>query len=491
MNRPLTMLLLAASALPTAAGAQPPGEPTTILLRPAPEPSPALKYRLVPERRSLLPGNAANFYHRAIQLVIQNRAAQADPAQMKGGVNTDEQIARWNAVPIQEVPREEARKLLDSFDAALKEVELGARRATCDWDLDLRAEGINLLLPEIQETRSLARLVVLRVRLAILDGDNDAAFRWTETGLVLGRHAANGPTLIQALVGIAIDSLMLQCLEALIQVPGTPSLVWAFADRPRPFIDMRGPLEGERYLLEKELPELSELDGVPWGLARARRFTTEIERKLFSLAGGEPIPGSPVALPRSLPETARRLGIAAMAAKIYPEAKRALIARGKPAAEVEAMPVVQAATLYSIQEYQKLRDDSYKWMNVPYRQSYDRIDRPWVATVEQKMVNPLLTLFSLLTPALNSVRLASLRTERRLDALQCVEAIRLHADAHGGTLPDSLDEIVDAPVPDDPATGKPFSYRRDGDTAALTGPVPTGAPNIPAFAIDYRLKLAK
>ena len=59
-----------------------------------------------------------------------------------------------------------------------------------------------------------------------------------------------------------------------------------------------------------------------------------------------------------LPDLSRRLGIAAMAAKIYPEAKRALIARGRPEAQVEAMPVIQVAALYSMEEYQRIRDDN-------------------------------------------------------------------------------------------------------------------------------------
>ena len=71
-----------------------------------------------------------------------------------------------------------------------------------------------------------------------------------------------------------------------------------------------------------------------------------------------------------------------MVAKIYPEARRALIAQGRPEAQVEAMPVVQVAALYTIQEYQRMRDDSYKWMNVPYWQSYNRVDRSILSTVE-------------------------------------------------------------------------------------------------------------
>ena len=53
------------------------GEPpavTTLVLHPAAAPVPPLKYRLLPDRSTLVPGNAAVFYHRAIEMLIQRRS---------------------------------------------------------------------------------------------------------------------------------------------------------------------------------------------------------------------------------------------------------------------------------------------------------------------------------------------------------------------------------------------------------------------------------
>lgn len=489
MKRTLALLLLASLWEPHIALGQPPPEPTVIVLRPSAEPRPALKYRLVPERRTLVPGNAAIFYHRGIQFAIERRmqAAAKERAEGRGGSESAEmQIANWVSGPLAKLPREEARKQIESFQSVLKEVELAATRLSCDWDLDRRTEAIDLLLPEIQEMRSLARLVALKARLAILDGKTDEAAHWIETGMVMGQHVSQGPSVIQALVGVAIDSVMLRCLEDLIQAPGTPSFYWALADCARPLIDMRYPLEGERYLLEKELPELSELDRGPWSLEQARKFTDELQRKIFAFASG----GTATQSSSAMPTFARRFGIAAMAAKIYPTAKKALIAQGRPESEVEAMPVVQVALIHTIQEYQRVRDDSYKWLNLPYWQSYNRVDRAVARTVEQKLANPILALFQTLAPALNSARLASVRVERQLNALQCIEGIRMHAAAHGGELPASLEAMADSPAPIDPITGKPFSYKMEGRSARLTAPPPPGGPNHPAYTINYILKLA-
>ena len=51
--------------------------------------------------------------------------------------------------------------------------------------------------------------------------------------------------------------------------------------------------------------------------------------------------------------------------------------------------------------------------------------------------------------------------------LRIVEAIRMH-----GRLPKNLAEITEVPIPSDPGTGEPFSYRLKGDTAILEAVVP-------------------
>jgi RNA polymerase sigma-70 factor (ECF subfamily) len=81
-------------------------------------------------------------------------------------------------------------------------------------------------------------------QLAELTGTSaSSAHRLYHAGLMavrgrLGRHVSPGPSVIQALVGIAIDFTMVRNMEDLIQIPAAPNLYWSLADRPRPFIDM-------------------------------------------------------------------------------------------------------------------------------------------------------------------------------------------------------------------------------------------------------------
>ncbi|MBI1324738.1 hypothetical protein GC170_16350 [bacterium] len=473
--------------------ARPADAPVEITLRPAGAPVPALKYRLMPERRQQIHGNAAIFYHRACLMLISERGSRmADSLRASGGksIPFDDPIAKWTNVPVRDLPRDKAHELLgDRYDVILNEVEQGAIRDGCDWEFAGRNDGIWVPLPEMDELRNLARLVSIKARVAILDGKPDEAMHWIETGLTMSRHVAQGPYLILALIGVSIDSLMLDCLLDLVQAPGTPSLYWALADRPRPFIDPSPAYEGERYTLERELPELKILDDHVWSDDEARRFADALQRKVDSFMGSQ----GPMAAgsEETLGSFERRFRIATMAARLYPQASRALIEQGWPDAKVRAMPVLQVACLYSYSEYGKLRDEMYKWLNVPYRDSFDELTKAMERLVNGSSENPILGFFGELTPSLNTARMSLVRLERQFDALQAIEAIRLYAHSHQGTLPPNLEAITEAPVPIDLATGKPFEYKVSGETATLSGPNLPGALDHPRFRIDYRLKLAR
>ena len=460
-----------------------------IVLRPCAEPSPALKYRLLPERRSLVPGNAAVFYHRATAML--NDAAQLARQRTEAGKFTaiEEQASgAWIRRPLESIPVDQARQRLETYRTALIEVKLGARRQTCNWEFDLRSEGAELLLPEIQNMRALLRLVALNARIAVIDGKVDEAVEWLQTGYAMARHITEGPILIQGLVGVAMSRVMTKPLEDLIQAPGAPSLFWALADRPRPFIDLAEAMDGERFLLEREIPSLRELDGAPWSLDKARTFSEELRTKLFRLAGyaARSPSGSDSA---GIQEWTNKLGLAALVAQVYPEAKAALVARGRSVAQVEAMPAVQVAALHTFQSYQELRDDVFKWTGVPYHQAHNRFDDVMCARKVQCETNPLLQPFRILIPAVRSVQLAQLLIDRQLDAIQCIEAIRIYGAAHG-KFPAALNDITEAPVPLDVATGQPFGYRALGDHAILSAPSPDGQ-DIPQYRINYDLKWAR
>src|SRR5262249_40850487 len=127
-----------------------------------------------------------------------------------------------------------------------------------------RIEGIGLLLPDVQSFREIGTLLALRCRVETANGHFDKAVYSLQTGMTLGRDMSRAPTLIQFLVGAAIIQAMLTQAEDMIQAPGAPTLYWALTGLPRPFVDLRKGLEGEKVVVLGTLPLLKQVEaGTP------------------------------------------------------------------------------------------------------------------------------------------------------------------------------------------------------------------------------------
>ncbi len=225
---------------------------------------------------------------------------------------------------------------------------------------------------------------------------------------------------------------------------------------------------------------------MPWSVAEAQAFTEEVQTKLYRmLRSGAP---ESTSSGTSIGDWSSRMGVAALIAQAYPEAKRALIAQGRSPKLVESMPTAQVALLHTYQSYQQYRDDVYKWSGLPYYQANKGRQESAMSRVWELRGRVLLKLLTSLLGATRGAGMVAARLDRQLDALQCVEAIRIFTQTHH-KLPDRLDELAETPIPFDPMTGQPFGYRVDGDHASLTAPLAPGAPPVAMYAIHYDLKL--
>ncbi len=467
----MTAIIAGLALFATAAQPQP-GEPIRLTVRPAPEMVPALKYRLQPGLEDSEPGNRALLYYRSLSPESWSNIRQ--PQMM-------EKVSNTLHTPLQELKGQTRAEVQWAVNVAiLRQMDRATQRDYLDWGIasQIRKDGIGLLLPDVQSFREIATLLALRARLEMADGHHDKALNSLRTGMTLGRDVSQAPTIIKGLVGAAIVSVMLEQLEDLIQTPGAPNLYWALTDLPRPLIDIRHGLEGEKVMVLATLPPLKEA-------VEGRVLTPEQQHTLMKLVYGLASGGSGEV--RSL--FPAEMDVLLRLTKVYPLAKKALIAQGRKPAEVDALPVVQVVMLYSWQQYLRLRDDLFKWYGLPYWQAGPGLER---AEAELKRARAEMTeglpLASLLLPALQKVALAQARTERRLDALRCIEAVRLHA-AHDGKLPPSLDDITAVPVPTDPMTGKPFEYKAEGNRATLFGPPPPGGGAI--YSLRYEITLER
>ncbi len=437
-------------------------KPIKLKIYPASEPVPALRYRLLPELLEKKPGNAAVMYFRGF-------SPEWNTANNK---EVQKALTKWWEEGEGETPPKILEFVL--FDNSLKEMDLAARMSHCDWQLNhrLTSEGIGLLLPELQGFREKARLLQLRTRFQMLKGDYDQAIYTLQTSFQMGRDVADGPTLIHALVGIAITRSMMGELELLLQKEDAPNLYWALTDLPRPYISLRKQFQAERAFFDSLFPELRamarDLEARPLSLRELNDMITKFSEAQRAMGGTG----------TGLTPWAERIALAVMAAKTYPQARKTLIKQGRPAALVDAMPVLQVAMLYETQNYDRYYDDMVKWWGLPYvdarkgtRDTRDRLMKEIDQTASMGLI-----LAKLLIPAVNKVMETSYFLDRKISGLRCIEAIRLYAAAHDGKLPRSLNDIKEAPVPKDPVLDQPFQYRLKGNTAFLTAPVPPGEP---------------
>lgn len=420
-------------------------EVRTLSLVPAAEPIPAMSYRLLPRYLDQKTGNAALLYYSAAALCPDGDSE-----------DIHEKISDWRDLPVEQLERKEVDEALSSFSNCFHHIKLAAQRNYCEWELPLE-DGFALQLPHLATFRRMIFAMQLQIRLKIADRQTDQALEMLQDGFYMGRSIAEGPTIIQDLVGIAITALLLKDVEVLMQMPDSPNLYWALTALPDPMINMHTSLEYEREMLFVEFPRLRNLENEVLSSAQASAVASDF-MKLSGEMGDVPFKGL-------LP-----VGWVMMH---YSDAKEYLARKGYSQERIEALPAVQAVLIYQKQEYLEIRDSLFKWFEIPYSQA-----QPHLKKGEQRLNDHLSTkgikvnLFCTLLPALSRIAFLQSRLDRNIALLRTVEALRMFAADHSGQLPGSLAEINAVPVPADPVTGKDFIYRRiDERNARLEAPV--------------------
>jgi hypothetical protein len=465
----LGLTVTLATFLPTGVRSQPEGPPV-IKLTTKTTAGPrqrALKYALLPDSLDLKPGNAAPLWLRAGQSARQTsrEVAQKDPKAL------DKEHEWSSTTPLKDFPRAEVRAALDRYRTALLLADRAARFQRCDWErppLTIQYLQEDLLLDDVQSVRNLANLLSLRCRLELADCQFDKATYTLQTGFALARDVGDGADLVlHDLVGIAIQAIMFTRVEEFLQQPGAPNLYWALTTLPSPLIDVRQAMRNEMGTLYRSFPGLRNLEDRKMNAAQVEALIEEVMNGIGS---------------NNLPEMEgllNKAGLTAAAAKVYPEAKKYFLDRGRSEDQLKAMPQLQVVLAYYMSQYDCYRDEVIKWLRLPPWQA-----RPGLVQAEKELKASPQTLpnvlLRLLMPALLKVHEAHVRTERYVAGLRCAEAVRLYAAAHEGKLPAKLADVTEVPLPIDPMTGKGFDdfYKLEGDKAVLAIPPPAGQPAI-------------
>ncbi len=445
-------------------------QPETIhfVLHAAAPPYAALKIRLLPTGIEQTTGNAAPQYVRAMMVWSNDKSYQA----------VQEKIADWEELPLDQLAQnEEAQHFFNGTPTGTWDlIHFAARKEYCNWDLPLREYNYATLIPEVQKLRNLARLVAFKARIEISRGQLDLAADTLQTGFAMARHASQGQTLVNGLVGFGISSLMYAQLQEMVQQPSCPNLYWSLTALPDPLVDLRPGLEFEYDSLYFFLPELRDIRGASHTEAVWNTMLLQVADKLMKVMPGV----------SDSKKDWEWLGRGALfAATAYPKAKKQLQEAGYSGSQIQDMPVSQAILTATVETFEYKRDEIYKWLYVQAPQAFAGLAE---AKKNMKPDTEVIPIGALLLPSLVKVKDAQVRYQRELAAFRCVEALRWYAVEHHNQLPKQLSDITNVPIPNDPMTGQGFSYQFHGDRAEINSPAPPSEPA--AQGLHWEIELA-
>jgi hypothetical protein len=452
--------------LPLSVGQGGQNTPTETVVRmkvsPARAPKPALRYHLLPELREMNPGNPILGYHKCFS-----------EQHFFFSKEEEEKREKWLEMPLKDLPVDELRTYGDPVTRRAYEA---ACLDTPDWQilLDLKRDGVNTLLPDVQQLRRLADALQVHFRGQVAGRRFDDALVTAKTMFALARHLGEHPTLVGNVIGMSVASSAAGTVEEMLQQPGCPNLYWALTELPDPFVDLRRALSGQRMILAAEATGLDE--GAPMTEAQLQRVL-RLAVEFAKLAAG---PDGPPNVGEVLRETltARAKDEAHVRA-----ARRRLVEFGLAENRVKQFPALQLVLLDEKIANETRRDEAMKGLTLPYWQT-----EAMFADAPPRREGDLHLGWGPL--AYDKIRHIKTRLEQRIALLRCVEALRLYVAEHDGKLPARLEQVK-VPLPLDPVTGKGFVYRLEGNTATVRGTPPRGMEKNAAHNVRFEVSVAK
>ncbi|OHB67865.1 MAG: hypothetical protein A2Y77_01900 [Planctomycetes bacterium RBG_13_62_9] len=195
------------------------------------------KWSLLPPEASLIDGDAAPLYDKAV------KALPPEPDRNQG--------SKWLAMPVAKLPLEKVQGVLERDMAGLKGVARAVRCRECNWPKLTDAAALNA---HFEELRRLRVLVQLWARYEIAQGNHEGAILAMRTGFGMARHVAPAPNTLQFTLGVLMAGSMCREVEPFVQTEDAPNLYAALAALPRPFVDVEKAIEDDKKATPSELP---------------------------------------------------------------------------------------------------------------------------------------------------------------------------------------------------------------------------------------------
>ena len=415
----------------------------------APEPQPAMRYRFWPSADSLQSGSGHPMLLKVIvEIKIRPEATKEINELSNGSLSTPEAV-------------DSARKLLKSLDYQISLLRAMAFCRDMRWEGGPwrgRVDGPDAYLfqlGEIQESRLIARLLMLKARVHLIDRNFDAACNTILIGFRLSFLVGQGDSVIQNLVSVAISAMMRALIEEMIQTPGSPNLYWALLSVPTPLVSMREPFEQELAGILRAFPDLAQARSAGWTEEEARQRWTRAVTDLAKVSDERMTDLSGLGI------------LQALDTSLYVELARSRL-RAAGVTEEELLKLAPSAIVMTdtTMELQRRSDELMKSTLLPgrarrtYILAHSLALNEWARQVENERTTSGASLFlSVLSPNIGQAKTAEDRQPTVLRRLATLEAVRMHVATHNGAVPLTLNELSPVPALHAFDTETPFEYR--------------------------------
>src|SRR5262249_34612247 len=200
----------------------------------------------------------------------------------------------------------------------------------------------------------------LRMRAEIKAGEFARAAETSKTLFGLARMLERAPTLISYLVSIAVASVAVDALEAMIQQPGCPNLYWGLTDLGTPVLDIRTGAGGERVWLASLFRPALDATGP---------LSDEQLAVIFRRIDGLTASGEPGAKKNAPPPPSAGLKKLAADPKVVEAARAYLVETGGQPDVVKTFTPLQAVFVADIRHLEASRDDCLRTLTLPLWQA--------------------------------------------------------------------------------------------------------------------------
>lgn len=429
--------------------------------------TPILKYELTPPFVQRKPGNAAAAFE-AATLVLPKPLEDREEQFRKEMLMNEWKDMRPKSLQLDRIQRE-----LKPFNKAIQQTHEAAFLKAYDW-VEPKPQTIKLLNSQkYSMLRKLMDPLSLQVKVDLGAGRFDECMKSIQAIYQLGEHLSSGPNLMTVLVGIAMTAIGHNSSVDWISMPNSPNLYWAFATRKRPLLDPRPMLVGEAEITADMFKIFRKCDRDPMTEEEIKTLQKKGKGMQEMLDWSERFSNALFNETKFNSASHDFIDLLIGSIREVTFAQQELIARGRNAELVYRMNPTQVVYLSTWLRMEELRQKSETYWLLPLPEAVQAFHRMEEEHQKWSRTHPwdrtFLKIGMLMSPAWAKVHSAQVRIERQFDMLQTIEAIRLHA-AETGSWPEKLTDIKHVPVPNDPATGKPYEFTRKGNKIELLAP---------------------